>query len=91
MVELVEVLRPSSYRDAFMRGLGFHQLSLGSGHRSGGKGKETLVKAGTAFSHLVEQGRIRVGAVRVIALEEVGPALAEMLEQRTVGKIVMAI
>jgi NADPH:quinone reductase-like Zn-dependent oxidoreductase len=42
MLELVGTVRPTSYRDAFMRGLSFHQLSLGSGHRSGGAaGRET--------------------------------------------------
>ena len=91
MVELVETVRPASYRDSFMRELSFHQLSLGSGHRSGAKGRETLVAAGRAFSKLVELGHIKVGMVKTIALEEVGPSLVEMLKQRTVGKLVMAI
>ena len=89
MVELVGTVRPASYRDAFMRGLSFHQLSLGSGHRSGGAGRERLVAAGRAFSLLVEQARIRVPRLQVVSLEQVAPALTAMLEQRTVGKIVM--
>ena len=90
MVELVDTVRPASYRDAFMRGLSFHQLSLGSGHRSGSRGRETLVAAGRAFSRLVEQGHVRVPDLRVVSLDEVAPALAGMLERRTVGKIVMS-
>ncbi len=48
MVELVDVVAPGQYADAFMKGLSFHQLSLGSGHRHGERGRETLVRAGTA-------------------------------------------
>ena len=56
MVELVDLVRPESYQDAFMRGLSFHQLSLGSGHRSGPAGRAKLVAAGTSFSKLLGEG-----------------------------------
>ena len=72
-----------------MRGSSFHQLSLGAGHRSGAAGRERLVAAGRALSRLVEQGRVRVPRLQVVSLEQVAPALTAMLEQRTVGKIVM--
>ena len=51
MVELVDVAEPSKCPAAFMNGLSFHQLSLGSGHRNGDAGRETLVRTGSAFSH----------------------------------------
>ena len=89
MVELVRPLRRDSYKDPVGRELEFHQLSLGAGHRSGPRGQEILVAAGEACTALVEEGRIHVGAMRVIPLEEVALALVEILQQRTVGKIVM--
>ena len=88
MVELVDLVRPESYRDAFLQGFSFHQLSSGSGHRSGPLGKAKLVAAGTRFSKLLEEGAISVRALRCVTLDEVGPALAEILKQRTVGKVV---
>ncbi len=91
MVELVDLVRPESYRDAFLQGFSFHQLSLGSGHRSGPLGKAKLVAAGTRFSKLLEEGAISVRALRCVTLDEVGPALAEILKQRTVGKVVMKL
>ncbi|MBY5991198.1 zinc-binding dehydrogenase [Ferrimonas balearica] len=89
MVELVRTLRPESYPDAFMKGLGFHQLSLGSGHRHGLAGQVDLVAAGLAFSERLEAGAIRVPRLTRVVLEEVGEALMAMREQRTVGKLVM--
>ena len=89
MVELVDTLRPAEYKDAFQKGLGFQQLSLGSGHRYGKPAQQAMVEAGTAFSALVEQGLIRVTNLTTISMPEVAPALDEMLAQRTVGKIVM--
>ena len=91
MVELVDLVRPERYQDAFIQGLSFHQLSLGSGHRSGPAGKAKLVAAGTSFSKLLGEGRIRVLALRCVTLDEVRAALAEILKQRTVGKIAMKV
>jgi NADPH2:quinone reductase len=91
MVELVDTVRPSEYKDAFQKGLGFHQFSLGSGHRYGKSAQETLVATGRAFSTLIEQEIIRVTISSTIILDEVAPALNEMLNQRTVGKIVMVV
>jgi NADPH:quinone reductase-like Zn-dependent oxidoreductase len=71
-----------------MKGLSFHQLSLGSGHRNGAKAQAILTNAGRAFSSLLEQGVITVPKITTIALEEAGAALNAMLQQRTVGKIV---
>jgi len=66
MVELVDTLRPAN--DAFMKGLSFHQLSLGPGHRYGKVAKDKLVSAGKSFSKLVEQGDVKVPLLKIIAL-----------------------
>lgn len=89
MVELVDTVRPREYADAFGKGLSFHQLSLGAGHRFGPASKGTLATAGIAFSLLLEKGHLRVPELKTISLAETGEALGEMLKQRTVGKIVM--
>ena len=91
MVELVDTVRPLKYRDAFMKGLSFHQLSLGAGHRHGISAKVALTSAGHAFSSLVEQGKIKVPVLKTITLDQVGDGLNDMLKLRTVGKIVMRI
>lgn len=90
MVEIASVVRPAQYNDAFMKGLSFHQLSLGAGHRNGPAAKEALIEAGKAFSELLAAGHIRVPVLETIPLEQVGDTLNEMLLQRTVGKIVMS-
>ena len=89
MVELVDTVRPINYQDAFMKGLSFHQLSLGAGHRNGAEAKSTLVAAGQAFSSLLEKGIVKVPALRTITLDEVALSLSDMLKQRTVGKVVL--
>ena len=89
MVELVDVVEPATYPDAFDKGLSFHQLSLGSAHRYGEEAKANLVKAGEGLSKLVEAGEVVMPEMKVIGLDEVGPALKEIRKQRTVGKIVM--
>lgn len=88
MVELVDTLNPQHYPGAFMQGLSFHQLSLGSGHVNGDEGKQTLTRAGNAFSLLYSQGDIQLPKVKVITLEQIPDSLKEIRQQRTVGKIV---
>ena len=89
MVEIVDTVRPSEYKQAFQKGLSFHQLSLGSGHRYGNNAQQTMVAAGKAFSTLVEQGIIKVQISKTLTLDEVGPALTEILNNHTIGKTVM--
>lgn len=88
MVELVRTLRPESYPNAFLQGLSFHQLSLGSGHVNGVKGAETITKSGKAVSKLLDLNILHVPELEVIPLEQVGDKLLEMRAQRTTGKIV---
>lgn len=89
LVEIARVARPERYPDTFAKGLSFHQLSLGSGHRHGEAGRQTLSRAATAMNDLLEQGKIWVAALAEIELSQVGEALLAMRQQRTRGKIVM--
>lgn len=91
MVELVDVVNPTTYKNSFMMGLSFHQLSLGSGHRNGPDGIQSLRNAGEKFSDLVSHGEIKPLRIQEISLDRVGAALNEMLKQKTIGKIVMSI
>jgi NADPH:quinone reductase-like Zn-dependent oxidoreductase len=49
---------------------------------------KTLVDAGNAVNALVESGDVVVPNLKVITLEEIGHALLDMRNQRTVGKII---
>ncbi|GEM79220.1 zinc-binding dehydrogenase [Vibrio superstes] len=89
MVELVQVVRPEAYENAFLRGLSFHQLSLGSGHVNHRRGRNAIVSAGNAFNLLLEQGEITIPQLQIISLDEAGDALTKIREQRTVGKVVV--
>ena len=89
MLELVSTIRPSEYDNAFGRGLSFHQLSLGSGHANGDKGRKSILKSGRRFTHLLNSGRIQIPQLEVISIEDVPEALKQIREKRTVGKIVV--
>lgn len=91
MVELVRTVRPASYPDAFDKALSFFQISLGSGHRYGARGRLSITEAGRSVSRLLELGRVTCPSLRVIPLEEVPAALAQILEGRTVGKVVCSL
>lgn len=91
MVELVKTVEPSRYPNAFLKGLSFHQLSLGSGHVNGEKGRIGIVNAGQAVSQLIEQGVLKLPQLEIINLEQIGEKLLELREQRTQGKVVASI
>lgn len=91
MVGLVEALAPAACANAIPYGLGFHQFSLGSGHRHGDSGRATLVRTGRAFSAALESDEIVTPRLRCIGLDEAGHALTAMLDRRTVGKIVVCL
>ncbi|NTS75775.1 zinc-binding dehydrogenase [Catenovulum sp. SM1970] len=90
MVELVQTIRPEAYQDSFLRGLSFHQLSLGSGLRNGFDALTKTLRAGKAMTRCVLAGDIAV-PVNTISLEQVPETLENMLNQRTVGKIVAVL
>lgn len=91
LVELVKTIEPSLYDNAFIKGLSFHQLSLGSGHVNGELGFQTLVDSGRAVSALAESGKLEVAKLNLISLNEIPEALKAMRQQRTLGKIVASI
>lgn len=91
MVELVDTVNPTLYPGAFLKGLSFHQLSLGSGHVNGKKGQESMTRSGAIVSELIENGELVIPELKIIALEEIGQTLLEMRSQRTIGKIVARI
>lgn len=88
MVELVKVVEPVHYRDAFMRGLSFHQLSLGAGHQHGPKAWLDIVRAGQATSALLVSGDIKVPAIEIIDLQQIPEKLMEIRQHHSTGKIV---
>ncbi len=91
MVELVKVVEPIKYQNAFFKELSFHQISLGSAHANGDYGRKLIVDVGKSVSHMLEVGEISVPKLQVITLEQVAQTLMEMRKQRTVGKIVAKV
>ena len=91
MVELVKTVNPSQYPDAFLKGLSFHQLSLGSGHANRDKGFQSIVSAGEAVSDLLERNLLHVPQLEVISLDQIGDKLKAIRTQRTTGKIVAVL
>ena len=90
LVELVDLVRPGAYRDAFGRGLGFHQMSLGAAHRNGPVAQARLAEVGRTVAALQAGGAIRPHISSVISLDQVGGRLVGMLQRTTIGKIVMS-
>ena len=87
MVEIVAVVRPSEYRDVYLRGLSFHQLALGAAHHAGAGAR--IVRAGIACCRMLEDGNLRVPVLETIALDKAAKRLAEILACRSVGKTVL--
>jgi len=91
MLELVDVVRPGEYRDVFQRGLSFHQLSLGAGHRAGPEAEGRIVQAGVACCRMLAEGRLIVPKLETIPLAEAAHRLVEIRERRSVGKTVVVL
>ena len=89
MVELVDVVRPQEYRDVFSRGLSFHQLALGAGHRAGADAEKKIVQAGLACCRMLEEGTLTVPQLETIPLAEAGNRLLAIRNRRSVGKTVV--
>jgi NADPH:quinone reductase-like Zn-dependent oxidoreductase len=89
MVGIVNTLTPALYDSSFGKGLSFHQLSLGSGHRNGQRGLKDLINAGNQFSSLLEKGSVRAPKIRTVELGDMVEALQDISSQRTVGKVVV--
>ena len=91
LVELVDLARPQRYRDAFGRGLSFHQLALGSAHRHGDAARRRLLEVGREVCGLAEAGVLRANVARELPLDEVPAVLGSMLRERLVGKTVASL
>ncbi|OQQ10661.1 dehydrogenase [Vibrio splendidus] len=91
MVELVDTVNPTLYPGAFLRGLSFHQFSLGSGHVNGEQGFTSITSVGMEISKLLECGGLVVPELEVISLKGIPNALKEIRAQRTLGKIVARV
>ena len=89
MVEIVDVVRPSSYNNAFLMGLGFHQLSLGAGHGHGKAGQASITFAGQQFTDALTKGQIIPPKIKTVDINALPQELTQILEQRTVGKVVL--
>ena len=89
LVELVDVVRPSEYRDVFSRSLSFHQLALGAGHRAGPSAEANIVRAGLACCRMLADGGLSVPALETISLEQAGDRLVGIRNRRSVGKTVV--
>ena len=91
-LELLDVVRPTEYKDVFMRNLSFHQLSLGAAHRYGGdKAKNQLKKVGEKMLTLVENGSIELPLINTISIHEMPEILKEMRNAHTKGKYVLVL
>ena len=91
LVELVTLTRPGEYRDSFMRGLSFHQFSLGSGLRSGLPGLFRHKRAAQAFLQALENNQLKPAEIKTIPLSGVPAAMVEILAGHTVGKVVLTV
>lgn len=91
MVELVSTVNPTTYPNAFLQGLSFHQLSLGSGHVNGEAGYRSITQAGKAVNEMLQQNLLTLPKLEVISQDQIGDALHNMRNMRTVGKIVVRI
>ncbi|GGA74955.1 alcohol dehydrogenase [Neiella marina] len=91
LVELVQTCQPNNYQDAFLRGIGCHQLSLGSGHVQGDFGRNSIVTAGLAVNQLLANQTITVPKLTTLKLADIPEALMAMRKQRTVGKLVAVL
>lgn len=89
-LELLDVVRPSEYKDVFMRNLSFHQLSLGAAHRYGSdKAKNQLKEVAKNMLTLVENGSIKLPLINTVSIQDMPKVLKEMREAHTKGKYVL--
>ncbi|MBK2109412.1 zinc-binding dehydrogenase [Francisella tularensis] len=91
-LELLDVVRPTEYKDVFMRNLSFHQLSLGAAHRYGGdKAKNQLKEVGKNMLTLIENGSIKLPLINIVSIQDMPKVLKEMREAHTKGKYVLVL
>lgn len=77
---------------SFAHPLSFHQVALGSVHQSNNfREQRTLTEMGDMMLSLLQEGKIKPMVDKIISLEEVPEALAELSTRRVKGKIVARI
>lgn len=92
--QIAFIAGPPNVNDAisFAHPLSFHQVALGSVHESNNiKQQKTLAEMGDRMLSLLQEGTINPMVEKVISLEEVPEALAELSTRRVKGKIVARI
>lgn len=88
IVELVDLVQPSKYNQAFLKSLTLHQLSLGGGYAFGEIGKESIRKAAIEFTTALIQGKIKLPPITKLNWYETLDKLNHMLSGGNVGKSV---
>ncbi len=89
--QIAFIAGPPNVNDAisFAHPLSFHQVALGSVHESNHvREQKTLAEMGDNMLALLQEGKINPMIEKVISLEEVPEALAELSTRRVKGKIV---
>ncbi|MBT2686587.1 zinc-binding dehydrogenase [Bacillus sp. ISL-47] len=89
--QIAFIAGPPNVNDAisFAHPLSFHQIALGSVHQSGNVNEQRkLSEMGNHMLSLLQEGKLHALVEKVVALEEVPAALAELATRRVKGKIV---
>ena len=92
--QIAFIAGPPNVNDAisFAHPLSFHQVALGSVHESNNlEQQKTLAEMGDRMLSLLQDGTITPMVEKVISLEEVPEALAELSTRRVKGKIIVKI
>lgn len=89
--QIAFIAGPPNVNDAisFAHPLSFHQVALGSVHQSGNVNEQRkLAEIGDHMLSLLQEGKLNALVEKVVSLEEVPAALAELATRRVKGKIV---
>jgi NADPH:quinone reductase len=92
--QIAFIAGPPNVNDAisFAHPLSFHQVALGSVHQSNNIDQQLkLAEMGDQMLSLLQEGKISALVEKIISLEEVPEALAELSNRRVRGKIVAKI
>jgi NADPH:quinone reductase len=92
--QIAFIAGPPNVNDAisFAHPLSFHQVALGSVHQSNNMNEQQkLAEMGDHMLSLLQEGKISALVEKIISLEEVPEALADLSTRRVKGKIVAKI
>lgn len=88
LVELVNIVQPTQYDNAFLKSLTLHQLSLGGGYSFGPVGLQSIRKAGIQFTTALLQGYIELPTITRLNWEDTLSKLNDILKGGNQGKFV---